>query len=99
MNSDLSISHTVAVGIADKQPAVLDYARTEAERAGCGITLVHAYSVPSVAMGPMYGVEVPEAFRAAGQDILAEALDYLTKNGVTSPVECVLTRGHAPSVL
>jgi nucleotide-binding universal stress UspA family protein len=89
----------VAAGVADKQPTVLDYARLEAERAGCGLKLVHAYVVPPSAMGSIYSLDVPEAFRAAGQEILDEAVRHLKEDGTIAPIETVLTRGYAPSVL
>jgi nucleotide-binding universal stress UspA family protein len=89
----------VVVGIADKQPTVLEYARQEAERVGCGIRLVHAYTVPPSAMGAMYSIDVPEAYRQGGQEILDEAVKHLKESGTTTPIERVLTRGYAPSVL
>ncbi|WP_159540963.1 universal stress protein [Aeromicrobium sp. 9AM] len=89
----------VVAGVADKQPTVLDYARREAERAGCGLKLVHAYTVPPSAMGSIYSLDIPEAFRAGGQEILDEAVRHLENEGCTSPIETVLTRGYAPSVL
>lgn len=89
----------VAAGVADKQPTVLDYARQEAERAGCGLKLVHAYVVPPSAMGSIYSLDVPEAYRAGGQEILDEAVRHLKVGGNTAPIETVLIRGYAPSVL
>jgi nucleotide-binding universal stress UspA family protein len=89
----------VAVGVAGDQPAVLDYARREAERAGCGMTLVHAYTVPPSAMGSMYGLDIPESFKAGGQAVLDEAVRQLSKEGAPDELDCVLTRGFAPAVL
>jgi nucleotide-binding universal stress UspA family protein len=91
---------TVVVGVADgNHPAVLDYARCEAERTGTGLTLVHAYSVPPSAMGWMYGLDIPEAYRAGGHDVLVEAVRRLTRDGLTSRIDTVLIRGFAPAVL
>lgn len=98
MNSSPAIQ-PVAVGIADEHPAVLAYARQEAERAGCGIRLVHAYAVPPSAMGSIYSIDIPEAFRAGGQEVLDAAVRELKEGGVTVPIESVLIRGYAPSVL
>ena len=92
-------SPSVAVGVADKQPTVLDYARQEAERARCGIKVIHAYTVPPSAMGSIYSIDVPEAFREGGQEILDGAVSHLRESGSTVPIESVLTRGYAPSVL
>ena len=95
-----TIGLRVAVGIAAGQrTTVLDYASREAESAGCGIKIVHAYTVPPSAMGPIYGLDVSEAYRAAGQKVLAAAMRHLSETANTAPVECVLTRGFAPSVL
>lgn len=99
MDHDANTNLPVAVGIADKHPAVLEYAAREAGRAACGIQLVHAYLVPASAMGAAYGLDIPEAYRAAGREVLAEAARHLAKSGATSPVESVLTRGFAPTVL
>lgn len=89
----------VVVGIADKQPTVLEYARREAERAGCGLRLVHAYSVPPSAMGSVYGIDIPAAFRASGQEVLDEAISHLRASGTNAPLECELAQGNAPTVL
>jgi nucleotide-binding universal stress UspA family protein len=89
----------VVVGVADKQPALLEYAREEAERAGCGVRLVHSYSVPPSAMGSLYGIDVPEMFRATGQEILAEAVGHLATSAGSVRVDGLLVRGFAPAVL
>ena len=99
MDHVATTNRPIAVGIADKHPAVLDYAAREAERASCKVRLVHAYLVPASAMGSVYGLDVPEAYRAAGQEVLDEAVRHLTTTGATAPVESVLTRGFAPNVL
>ncbi|MET0467305.1 MAG: universal stress protein [Aeromicrobium sp.] len=91
---------TVLVGVADgDHRAVLEYARCEAERTGSGLTLVHAYTVPPSAMGWMYGLDIPEAYRAGGHDVLLEAVRRLTRDGLTTRIDTVLTRGFAPAVL
>lgn len=92
-------SRPIAVGVASKQPAILEYAIREAEQTGCGVRVVHAYSVPPSAMGALYGLDVDEAYRAGGQDVLDEAAAFLSQSGTAAPVETVLTRGYAPSVL
>lgn len=89
----------IVVGVAGPQSAVLDFARREAERAACGIRLVHAYTVPPSAMGSIYGLDIPETYRAAGEETLQEAAGYLEASGATAPAETVLIRGYAPSVL
>lgn len=89
----------VVVGVDDPQPAVLDYASGEAERFRCGIRLVHAYTVPPSAMGSIYGLDIPETYRAGGEETLHEAIRYLKASGTSAPIETVLVRGYAPSVL
>lgn len=89
----------IVVGVDVPQPAVLDYAGREAERFRCGIRLVHAYAVPPSAMGSIYGVDIPETYRAGGEETLQEATRYLKSSGTTAPIETVLVRGYAPSVL
>ncbi|MCW2823203.1 MAG: hypothetical protein JWQ91_120 [Aeromicrobium sp.] len=92
-------SRPVVVGVAGRHVVVLQYARQEAERAGCAITLVHAYTVPPSAMGNLYGLDVPEAYKAGGHEVLTEARHELTAMATTSPVHSVLVRGFAPAVL
>lgn len=99
MDNDSATDRPVVVGIADKQPALLAYAKQYAQRAGCGIKLVHAYAVPPTAMGSFYGVDIPEAYRAGGDEVLAEAVRQLSDDGVPPHVESLLVHGYAPSVL
>lgn len=89
----------VVVGVADRQLAALDYAAAEALRAGCRVRVVHAYVVPPSAMGSVYGVDVPESFRAGGQEVLDGAVEHLRANRPTLEIEEVLCRGFAPAVL
>ncbi len=89
----------ITVGVADKQQSLLDYARVEAASRRADIRLVHAYVVPPSSMGSLYGIDIPGAYRSAGEELLAEAAHYLAESGTSSPVHWVLTRGLAPSVL
>ena len=89
----------VAVGVTDHELSILEYAAAEADRVGSALKLVHAYTVPPSSFGPMYGYDIPAAFRLDGQDILRQAKSYLRTGGAESHVKCVLTRGMPPSVL
>lgn len=74
--SDGDDCRPVTVGVADEQHAALMFAAAEADRIGCGLEIVHAYSVPPAppdAMGAVYGVDIRASFRDAGRDVLAGA--------------------------
>lgn len=96
---DVADNRPVAVGVADKHPAVLAYAMAEAHRSSCSLRLVHAYVVPPSAMSSVYGLDVPGSFRAGGQEVLNEAVHYLHRQAPVVAVETVLRRGFAKEVL
>lgn len=89
----------VAVGVADHETAVLDYAAAEADRLGCGLELVHAYSVPPHAFGELYGYDFPATYRMDGEEVLRRAQDRVVAEHADQDVTCVLTRGVPPGVL
>lgn len=89
----------VAVGVTDHEVAVLEYAAAEADRAGCQLRLVHAYSVPPTAMDVAYGYDIPAAFRLEGEQLLREAKSYVGTGMDRRHIKCVLSQGIAPDVL
>lgn len=89
----------VAVGVADDQPAILEYAAREAVRAGCALRLIRTYAVPPAPMVPLAGVDIPASYRAGAQDVLDAAVTYVEQHHAGLEVETVLERAHTPTVL
>lgn len=89
----------VVAGIAEKDPAVLDYALEEAERRNAPLRLVHAYIVPPSTMGSIYGLDIPDAFRDAAEQVLKDAVEYLEDRGSSTAVETSVVRGAAAQAL
>ncbi|MET0467309.1 MAG: universal stress protein [Aeromicrobium sp.] len=89
----------IVVGVDGLQPAVLDYAATEARRTGHPIRLVRAFPRPASPRGSPYGMDISESMQAGGRRVLAAAAAHLTAAGVTTPIECSLVPGHPPHVL
>lgn len=95
----MTVHGPVAVGVADDQLSILDYAAREAVRSGCGLRLVRAYVVPPAPPGPIAGVDIAASYRAGGQDVLDAAVRHLEQNHPGLVIECVLTRGHTQEIL
>lgn len=95
----MTVQGPVAVGVADDQLTILDYAAREAIRAGAGLRLIRAYAVPPAPPAPIAGVDIVASYRAGGQDVLDAAVRYLEQTHEGLVVECVLTRGHTQDVL
>lgn len=89
----------VVAGIAEKDPAVLDYALKEAERWGAPLRLVHTYIVPPSAMGSIYGLDVPAAYRDGAEQVMKEAVEYVRSRGSATPLETDVIRGTASEAL
>lgn len=77
--------------------AALRYAAQEAERRGCGITLVHVTPtyVPIAPMRPL----VPDDREGAGRSILRDATSMLATQAPAVPVTSVLRSGATVSTL
>ena len=88
----------VIAGIAEKDPAVLDFSMAEAERWDAPLRLVHTYVVPPSAMGSIYGLDVPAAFRDGAEEVMEEAVSFIHARGA-APLETAVIRGPAPQTL
>lgn len=95
----MTVQGPITVAVADDQVSILDFAAREAMRARCGLRLVRAYAVPPAPPVPIAGIDIPASYRAGGQDVLDAAVRHLEKGHPHLQVECVLTRGHTPTVL
>ena len=89
----------VVAGIAEKDPAVLDYALEEAKRWDTPLRLVHTYVVPPSAMGSAYGLDVSAACRNDAEQVIEDAVDYAQSRGSAPPLETSVMRGTAGPVL
>ena len=82
-------------GIAEKDPAVLDYALEEAKRWDAPLRLVHTYVVPPSAMGSAYGLDIPAAYRDGAEQVIEDAVEYVHSRGLAPPLETSVIRGTA----
>lgn len=92
----------ISVGVLDKQKAALAYAADEADRIGCDVRVVHAYTVPPeppTVLSAAFGVDIDALFRGVGDDVLAEAADFVSATHPDVSIHRVLERGPAPQVL
>lgn len=67
----------IAVGIAATQPTALRFAMREAIRAGAGLQVVHAASVPAHDVATYVGVREFEDIKIAGQKVLDGAREFI----------------------
>lgn len=95
----MTVHGPITVAVADDHLSILDFAAREAIRAGCGLRLVRAYAVPPAPPVPIAGIDIPASYRAGGQDVLDAAALHVEQTYPHQQVECVLTKGHTPSVL
>ncbi|MDQ3155239.1 MAG: universal stress protein [Actinomycetota bacterium] len=88
----------IVVGVEDKQHAALRYALSEADSQGCGIRLVHAYSLS--ASGPaLLGDDALEASAEAAYAILDNARDFIDAQDIKVPVEYAVEFGAPTQIL
>lgn len=88
----------IVVGVEDKQHAALRYALDEAESQGCGIRVVHAYSL-SVTGPTLLGSEALDAAEDSAYAILDTARDFIDAQGIKVPVEYAVEFGAPTQVL
>ena len=89
----------VIAGIAEKDPAVLDYALEEAKRWNAPLRLVHTYVVPPSAMGTAFGLDIPAAYRDGAEQVIENAVEYVHSRGSAPPLETSVIRGTAGTAL
>ncbi|CAN5394508.1 universal stress protein [soil metagenome] len=98
MNTTME-DRTLVVGIDEERPASLRYALVEADRLGCGVTVVHAYALPSSMPGVAYGQEVVDSFHDGAVALLASARAYVEEFDSDVPVAYDVHVGLASDVL
>lgn len=89
----------VIAGIAAKEPAVMAFALEEAQRWNAPLRLVHAYIVPPSSFGPIYGLELPDAYRDGAEQVMEDAVRYVNARASVTPVESSVVRGVAGKAL
>lgn len=88
----------IVVGVENKQLAALRYALGEAALKGCGVRIVHAYSMSTV--GPaLLGDDIMDASAADAYAILDSARDFVASQNTKVPVEYVVEFGAPTQVL
>jgi nucleotide-binding universal stress UspA family protein len=92
------LNRPIVVGVEDKQQAALRYALTEAESQGCGVRVVHAYSLST--SGPaLLGGGILDASAESGYAVLDVARQFIESQDFEVPVEYVVEFGAATQVL
>lgn len=92
------MNRPIVVGIEDKQLAALRYALSEAESLGCGVRVVHAYSISTV--GPaLVGDDIMDASAETAYAILETARDFIESQDIKVPVEYVVEFGAPTQIL
>jgi nucleotide-binding universal stress UspA family protein len=92
-------SRTVVVGIADKQPTALRFAMHEAIRLDARLQVVHAACLPAQGAEFYLGVDAFADVRAAGQQVLDDARDFISQEVSVPPVDYVLSTAPAVPTL
>ena len=88
----------IVVGVEDKQLAALRYALSEAALKGCGVRVVHAYSM-STAGPALSGEDIMEASAADAYAIVDRARDFIESQKTAVPVEYAVEFGAPTQVL
>lgn len=81
----------VVVGIGDKQPAVLRFALSQAQRMGAELRVVHSAGLPVQAAALYVGEEMYEDLRRQGQTVLEAAEQFIMQEAFAVSVKYVLT--------
>lgn len=89
----------IVVGIAGKQPTVLRFAVREALRAGTGLRVVHAASVPTHDVGTYVGAREFEDTKIRGQGVLDDAQEIIEQEASQPEVSYVLSVASANEAL
>jgi nucleotide-binding universal stress UspA family protein len=92
------LDHPIVVGVEDKQQAALRYALSEARSLGCGVRVVHAYSLLTTGSA-LLGGELLDASTESAYALLDVTRDYIKSQDIDVPVEYVVEFGAPTQVL
>jgi len=92
------LNRPIVVGVEDKQLAALRYALSEAESQGCGVRVVHAYSISTT--GPtLLGDDILDSSAESAYAILDVARDFIDSQDIKVPVEYAVEFGAPTQIL
>ncbi|MEO6473336.1 MAG: universal stress protein, partial [Aeromicrobium sp.] len=92
------LERPIVVGVDVKQQAALRYALDEAKSQGCGVRVVHAYSLSATGPALLSG-EMMDAAAESAYQILDAAREFVESQKVKVPVEYVVEFGSATQTL
>lgn len=94
----MRLERPIVVGVDEKQTAALRYALDEAEAQGCGVRVVHVYSLTN--LGPtMLSAASVDAAAVGAYEILEIAQNYVESQDTDVPVEYEAVFGAPTQVL
>ena len=88
----------IVVGVEDKQLAALRYALTEAQSLGCGVRVVHAYSL-SAPGTVLLGDGILDASAETAYAVLDVAREFIESQDIKVPVEYAAEFGAPSQIL
>ena len=94
----MRLERPIVVGVDEKQTAALRYALDSAKAQGCGVRVVHAYSLINLGPTMLSGDSVDDAAVAA-YEILEIAQNYVESQDIGVPVEYEAVFGAPTQVL
>lgn len=92
------ITRPIVVGVEDKQIAALRYALSEAESQGCGVRVVHAYTISTVGKA-IVSADIMDASAETAYAIVEAARDYIESQDIKVPVEYAVEFGDPTQIL
>lgn len=92
------LNRPIVVGVEDKQQAALRYALHEAHSLGCGMRVVHAYSL-STRGAALLGGDILDASAQGAYALLDVAREFIESQGLAVPVEYVVEFGAPTQIL
>jgi len=94
----MRLRRPIVVGVEDKQQAALRYALNEAQSLGCGVRVVHAYSITTTGSA-MLSDDVMDASAEAAFAVVDAAREFIESEDTSVPVEYAVEFGAPTHVL
>ncbi len=94
----MRLKRPIVVGVEDKQSAALRYALVEARAQGCGVRVVHAYTL-GLAGADLFAADGVDTSVEDAQSVLDTARAFVEAQDINVPVEYAVLRGLPTQVL
>lgn len=95
---NMRLERPIVVGVEDKQSAALRYALVEAHAQGCGVRVVHAYSL-GLAGSDLFDSGAVDTSAEDADAVIATAREFIETQDIKVPVEYVVERGLPTQIL